>query len=188
LLLQALADAGVVTWIDNKLRTKKGNAQFKAYGHALGFMPDLLDFGWVLAIDLDEFLVLDRMRFPTVGDFCGWQADRGADTVALNWQYIGSAETERPALSPLTQRNRRLLTMGQVGEGVRLVKSMSRPNRVVQSEAHVPFADGRSGLYATNAAGTAHSWHNPPTGFGHERKFADRIITGPAAVNHFMFK
>lgn len=187
-LLGALADAGVITWIDSKLNTRLGNAQFKAYGHALGFMPDLLDFAWVLAIDLDEFLVLDRARFPVVGDFCDWLSERGAGTVALNWQYIGSAETEQTVGALVTQRNRRVLTAAQVGEGVRLVKSMSRPNKVVQSEAHVPFVDERSGLCSLNALGTAHSWHNPPAGYGHERKFADRIITGPAVVNHYMFK
>ncbi len=187
-LLGALADAGIITWISSRLGGGLVSPQFKAYGHALGCMPDLLGYEWVLLIDIDEFLMLDRARFAGLEAFGAWHRRRGADTVAINWQFMASEEGHDPCTVPLTRRNTRVLGKQHVGEGVRLVKSMSRPNRVAHSEAHVPFADERSHLAADHAGGGVHSWHNPPPGFAPFPKFSDRIITGPAVINHYFFK
>jgi hypothetical protein len=187
-LLGALADAGIITWIDSRLGGAVGNAQFKAYGHALGCMPDLLGYEWVLVVDVDEFLVLDHERFAGLPDFAAWHRRRGADTVAINWQFMAPEEDGDPCTVPLTRRNTRVLGKHQVGDGVRLVKSMSRPNRVAHSEAHVPFADERSHIATDHASGAVHDWHNPPAGFPPCPKFSDRIVTGPAVINHYFFK
>ncbi len=185
-LLAALADAGVITWINNKVQ--RGAAQFKAFGHALGFMPDLLSFRWTLMIDLDEFLVLDRSRHADAIAFSDWHTERAADTVAINWQFFAPEANGNVLSEPITARNKRVLSAAQMGEGVRLVKSMSRPNRVMHSEAHVPFADPRSTLVTLNANGQLHSWHNAPAGQPHSPKFADKVTTGSAVVNHYIYK
>jgi hypothetical protein len=187
-LLAALAEAGVITWIRSKLDPMVGNAQFKAYGHALSYMPDLLDYHWALVIDLDEFLVLDRNLFPSVVDFCDWHRSHNADTVAINWAFLRSEEIPVASKMPLTHRNQRLLTAAEMGEGVRLVKSMSRPNRVCHSEAHVPFTDERSGLIYFHASGQPHRWHNPARGFAPSPKFSDNISDDAAVVYHYISK
>jgi len=187
-LLRALAEAGVITWIDNRLDRTTGHAQFKAYGHALGFMPDILDFEWTLVIDLDELFVLDRGTFPTIGDYCDWQSDRGAESVSISWAFLKSEEIPLRSGLPLSHRNQRLLTERQMGEGVRLVKSMSRTNRVCHSEAHVAFTDERSALARFNGAGREHSWHTGARGFGYSPKFADAVIERPAMVYHYIYK
>lgn len=187
-LLHALADAGVITWINSRLDRATGHAQFKAYGHALGFIPDLLDFDWTLITDLDELFVLDRGVFPTIGDYCDWQSDHGAESVSLSWAFIRSEEIPLRSGLPLSHRNQRLLTERQMGEGVRLVKSMSRPNRVCHSEAHVAFTDERSNLARFNGAGRAHSWHQGARGFPHSPKFADSVLEHPAMIYHYIYK
>ena len=188
LLLGALADAGVITWVDSDLSGQIGNAQFKAYGHALGCMPDLLAHDWVLVIDIDEFLVLDQARYAGLAEFCAWHDQRGADTVAINWQFMAPEEVGDPFGVPLTRRNMRVLSRDQCGEGVRLVKSMSRPNRVVHSEAHVPFTDERSRLATDHACGTPHLWRHPPEGSPPSPKFADYVTTGSAVINHYLWE
>ncbi len=187
-LLGALADAGVITWVDSELSGNVGNAQFKAYGHALGCMPDLLAHDWVLVVDIDEFLVLDRCRFAGLAEFCDWHDWRGADTVAINWQFMAPEPVDDPRGVPLTRRNTRVLSQEQCGEGVRLVKSMSRPNRIAHSEAHVPYADERSRLTTDHASGEPHSRRFPPEGCSASPKFADRVNTGPAVINHYLLK
>jgi hypothetical protein len=187
-MLAALAAEGLITWTDNRLDGTIGNAQFKAYGHALSFAPDLLDYEWVLVVDMDEFLVLNRQLFPSLHDFCDWHASRGADTVAINWTLMRSEEIPVTSGLPLSFRNQKLLTEKEVGEGIRLVKSLSRPNRVVHSEAHVPFADERSGLVRFHAAGSEHRWHRGVTGHEHSPKFADSIIADGALLHHYIFK
>ncbi len=187
-LLAALADAGVITWVDSELSGGSGRAQFKAYGHALGCMPDLLAHRWVLVIDIDEFLVLDRSRFAGLAEFCDWHDRCGADTVAINWQFMAPEAVGDPRDVPLTRRNTRVLSQEQCGEGVRLVKSMSRPNRIAHSEAHVPYADERSRLTTNHAGGQPHSWRFPPEGHSASPKFADHVNTGPAVINHYLLK
>lgn len=187
-LLAALADAGEIIWINNRLDPARGNAQFKAYGHALSCLPDVLDYQWALLIDLDEFMILDPAVFPDIGAFCDWHRDRGADTVAINWAFLRSEDVPATSQIPLPHRNQRLLTAAEMGEGVRLVKSMSRPNRVCHSEAHVPFTDERSGLVQFHAGGRPHRWHNPPAGFRWNPKFSDNIDGDVAVIYHYIFK
>lgn len=151
-------------------------------------MPDILEFEWALVIDLDEYLVLNRDIFPTIQDFCNWHSDRGAEAVAINWAFLRSEEIPVKGSLPLPYRNERLLTAAEMGEGVRLVKSMSRPNRVCHSEAHVPFVDERSGLARFNAAGREHEWHKPATGFPNAPKFADDILDDAAVIYHYIYK
>jgi hypothetical protein len=75
-----------------------------------------------------------------------------------------------------------------MGEGVRLVKSMSRSNRVCHSEAHVAFADERSGLTRYHASGRPHSWHQGAKGFPHSPKFSDTVADVGAVVYHYIYK
>ena len=151
-------------------------------------MPDLLDFEWTLIIDLDELFIIDRKLFPTIGHFCDWHRDRGAETVAINWAFLRSEEIPVRSGLPLSYRNQRVLTEAQMGEGVRLVKSMSRGNKVCHSEAHVPFADERSGLVHYHASGRPHSWHKGAKGFPHSPKFSDTIADTGAVVYHYIYK
>ena len=189
-LIAALAEAQVLTWLDNRVRPGVA-PQLKAYGHAFGLLPDVLDFRWALVLDVDEFMVVDPDRFATIPDYLRWQQRRDVDAVALNWLFVGSSEPapgEDWMTLPLTRRCGRILGQQHVGEGVRLVKSVSRPQLMVHSGPHAPVTDERRGFVYRTGAGELHRFHTPATGYPPDPQFADTIRTEAAAVCHFYFK
>jgi hypothetical protein len=187
-VLAALSRAGIITWFNNKIAASSGaNAQIKAYGHALNVLPETLGYRWALIVDLDEFLVLDQSRVPNLLKFVEMQENHASDSIAINWQFM-AAERGSPETGLLTRRCRRVLGPQQIGDGARLVKSMSRPSRIIHSEAHVPFAEEREGLITRRASGALYAWHNPPPGWQPNPKFADAFCAGLAVVNHYISK
>ena len=96
-LLGALARHGAITWIANTVAGAP--PQQKSYGHAFGILPEVLDYRWALVIDLDEFLVLDRSRFPQLADYLRWHEEERCDAIALNWLLFGTfGARARPGL------------------------------------------------------------------------------------------
>ena len=129
-LLRALAIAGEITWVDNHLEPGTV-AQFKAYGHAFGLLPGILDFRWSLVIDLDEFFGFDVRRFSSLPDYIQWQEVQPADAVSLNWLVFGSSGRSSWTDTPLVERfTKRLPWIDQH------IKSLSRSNMCVQSRPH----------------------------------------------------
>ncbi len=186
-LLAALAAAGVLVWLDD--RAGPGvSPRAKAYGHAFGVLPDVLDFAWALVIDADEFAVVDPDRFDGLPAFLRWQERREVDAVALNRLVFGSTEPARGADwadTPVTRRCRRLLDARHLGEGGRLVKTISRPARMVHATAYAPVTDERRMLALRTAAGEPHRFHHPAPGFPPDPAFADVLRPEAAAVCHY---
>lgn len=58
-LLRALARGGFIRLLRNRVR-QGTNPQRKAYQHALHLLHDLRAYKWILFVDADEFLVLDK--------------------------------------------------------------------------------------------------------------------------------
>ena len=186
-LLSALADNGVITWIRN-IVTPGSNAQAKAYGHALSILPDILDFEWVMVIDLDEFFVFEPAMVSSLPSYLAWQSQQAVDAVAVNWTFVGSTGQTRWSAEPLSSRNTKLLTYQQVGDGWRLVKTISRPNRVIHSEPHFPRTDGRRYLVRRQASGQPHVFDQPPAGFGATPAFTNEVDVRYATIYHYIFK
>lgn len=185
MLLSVLADAGVITWIDNQVRAQT-SAQEKAYGHAFSLLPDVLDYRWAAVIDVDEYLVFNPIQFDSIREFLRWHDIREADAIACNWVYVGSGRFVTVE-ELLTRRNRRLLGPQHVGPGYRLVKTISRPSRIIHSRPHDPITDARRQLVSRYSDGGAHSGRNAPPGLA-PMAFADSPNTDYACVYHYMFK
>jgi hypothetical protein len=187
LLLSALADNGVITWIRNEL-APGNSAQLKAFGHALSVLPDILDFKWVLITDLDEFFVYDPSLHSSIGDFLSWQDRQPVDTVAINWIFLGSTGQTRWSEVPLSKRNTKLLTRQEVGDGWRLLKAISKPNRIIHSEPHFSRTDDRRELVRRHANGEFHAYDQPPDGFPATPAFSNSVDTERATIYHYIFK
>ncbi len=185
-LLGALADAGAITWLANRV-ADGGSARARAYGHAFSVLPEVLAHRWVLTADADEFLVFDPERFGSVNDYLAWQERRSVDAVAVNWLPFGSGDAPGWPDTPLVERNTRVLNRRHLGEEVRLVKTLARPAMMMQSGAHAPVTDERRTLVYRAASGELHGQSRPgsdPDGLN----FAATLRTEAAAVHHYLFK
>ena len=129
-LLRALALAGEITWIDSALNVGKG-AQPKAYGHAFGVLPGVLDYRWSLVIDLDEFFSFDVDRFQSLPDYIDWQETQPVDAISLNWLVYGSGGAAVWNDAPLIERFTKRLPWIDPH-----IKSLSRTNRCIHSHPH----------------------------------------------------
>jgi hypothetical protein len=131
-LLHALADAGEITWINNRIAPGFG-PQPKAYGHAFGVFPDILDHRWTLVIDLDEFVGYDTKRFSSFPDYIAWHETQRVDMVALNWLVFGSGGAPAWTDVPMVKRFTKLLPWTD-----RHIKSLGRTNLCMHSHPHHP--------------------------------------------------
>ena len=146
-LLAALADAGAITWVDS-VSAPNTPAQPKAYGHALGMLPDTLDHNWVLTLDLDEFFVFDPALFGSIGAFIDWHEVREVDVIQLHWLIYGSAGQAHWSDGGLIERFGRRLPYLDMH-----VKSMYRPRHFMQSRPHVPVCDSSTAPVVRSASG-----------------------------------
>ena len=174
-LLSALAEARAITWTSSDVRAG-GSAQPKAYGHALGISPDILDYRWVLIIDLDEFFVFDRARFASINDYIAWQEARPVDAIALNWMVFGSNGEDRWRDAPLLSRFTRRLPWLDPH-----VKTLARANQIMQSRPHHPAIDARQAPVTRDAAGLPHLTVNGPS-------FSAEPEGKTAWINHYFLK
>ena len=80
-LLQALARAGEITWIN-----QTGPAPLpphRAYAHAMNVLPRIHDYRWTLIAALDEYFGFNPRQFGGVADFLACQEGRRDDAVVL---------------------------------------------------------------------------------------------------------
>ncbi|MFV1442618.1 MULTISPECIES: glycosyltransferase family 2 protein [unclassified Phaeobacter] len=84
-ILKTLRDLGEISYFYN--RAERGRHQVKAYKRAAR-QPEFRDARWVLALDLDEFLVV-HTGTGTVGDLIDAVPD--CDQIMVNWKKFGSA-------------------------------------------------------------------------------------------------
>jgi len=149
-LLRALALAGEITWIENNLEAG-GGAQPKAYGHAFGILPQVLDFRWSLVIDLDEFFAFDAARYRSLPDYIAWQETQHVDAIALNWVVFGSAGAGGWNDAPLTERFTKRLPWIDPH-----IKSLSRTNICVHSRPHHASFDWLRPVVTLDSDGVVH--------------------------------
>ncbi|MDF7674143.1 glycosyltransferase family 2 protein [Acetobacteraceae bacterium ESL0709] len=189
LLLEELAQKGIITWISNEVDPKT-SPQFKAYGHAFNALPDILDFEWCFVLDGDEFITLSP-HYPQITDFLNEIERKETDAIAVNWRFIGSALNVNGLADlaiPLTERNTRIVGSGAIGEGWRLVKSACRPQKTLHSRAHHPvwYHSASYSFRLTN--GELHEFIQPPPGFQRDPAFADKGCFDELYISHFYFK
>ena len=182
-LLAALADAGVITWIDNQVEPG-GSAQGKAYGHAFTLLPDALDYRWALVIDLDEYFVFNPAMFRSARDFLRWQEMRTADAIAMNWIFMGSGGERRWRDLPVTRRFKRAVDPANPH-----VKTACRPGMFIHSGPHFPRTDTRRSFVYRHATGELHSYHDWASRMpDHAQAFSDHPNVSLAGVQHYFFK
>lgn len=174
-VLRILAREGAITWVESDVGP--GNsAQPKAYGHAFGFLPDILNYRWTLVIDLDEFAAYDVSKFRSFGDYIGWQETQRVDCISLNWLVFGSDGMDRRNNGPLVSRFTHRLPWIDAH-----VKSMTRTNLCMQSRPHVPILSNPSFVVSRNELGL-------PFEMGSERSFAAKPSANLAWVAHYLLK
>ncbi len=178
-LLGALADAGAVTLVHNAVGSHFG-AQHKAFGHALSLLPQILDYRWCAALDLDEYLGFDAALFGGIDDYLAWQESQNVDAIALCWQLFAASRGDvwRDEFTPAR------FTRREPGTHF-LVKSVFRPQKFWASQAHFPHSTlGAPFVYRTEA-GTLHHHagerERPPAHAG--QPSAQR-----AWVNHYVLR
>ena len=178
-LLEALASAGVVTYVRNALPPGAG-AQQRAFRHALLEIPELLDFEWTAIIDIDEFIVLDENRFDTMTAFLNVQGARGADSVALNWRMFTSGGQHLFADVPVPHR----LTQREPALNPH-IKSIVRSGVSEDSTPHAPVWPVERPGAAFDAAGHPHHGTNRPFW---DSQFRPRPDAGPVWINHYLLR
>ena len=174
-LLHMLAQAGVITWIDNRVAPGR-TAQFQAYGHAFGTFPEILDYRWTLVIDLDEFLCLEPSRFASLPDYMAWQEARPVDAVAFNWVVFGSSGETAWRDAPVTAR-----FVHRMPHIDRHVKTMVRTHQALHARPHHPVFDSRQATTTRNASGGMHLHEGDPSLSLHPEG-------GTAWINHYLLK
>ncbi len=186
-LLAALARANVITWIDNEMAPGV-RSQYKAYGHAFGILPEVLDFEWSLIVDADEFFVPNPDRFTTVSEFLFWQEKCQVDAIALNWRFLASNNEVSCLDQLMTERNTRFVGNPLIGDGFRLIKTIFRPRCMLRSRSHTPVCDERSSFTYRLSTGELHLYQSSPPGFHADAGFSDRVNTDNACIYHYYYK
>jgi Glycosyl transferase family 2 len=174
-LLAALSEAGLIGWIRSELRQGHA-AQPKAYGHAFGVLPQILDNRWTLVIDLDEFFAFDTRRFASIGDFVAWQEARPVDAIALNWLVFGSSGTVSRTDEMLIQRITHRLPWQDPH-----IKTMVRSHLPIHAHPHHPAFDPRDPVVTRAASGGLHRSRDGAS-------FSDAPETDLAWINHYFLK
>ncbi|MXV43827.1 glycosyltransferase family 92 protein [Saccharibacter sp. 17.LH.SD] len=189
-LLEELAHQGIITWIDNPTSSDQ-SPQFKAYGHALNALPDILNFKWCFIVDGDEFITLNPQPYPLLTDYLNWIDHWQTDAIAVNWRFIASSMNANGLSDlavPLTQRNERIVGNGAIGDGWRLVKSACRPNRTLHSRPHHPLWNPVTSYTFRLTNGDTHNYLNPPPPFPRDPAFADYGTYDRICISHYYFK
>jgi len=177
-LLSALAAAGEITWHPSVVGPG-GSPQGKAYGHALGFACDVLDYRWCAVIDLDEYVGFDAGRFGSFKEYLNWQEVRAVDAIALNWLMFSSSDQVGWGPAPVAERFRYRLP------GVNShVKSVFRPGRFHHAGPHFPATDAAQSTVFRTAEGGLHK----PGWDGAAPTMSEAPCADTAWVSHYFFR
>jgi hypothetical protein len=123
-LLRALAEHGIITFIENRMDARlSANPQQKAYAHAQHMLPELWEHEWALVVDGDELLVPSEKYDFRIGalieDALSRYPDRAPSAICFNWFWYFSGFAYAYAPGPLLRRFAH-------GEGRRGIKSLVR--------------------------------------------------------------
>jgi len=178
-LLEALAAAGVITLIHNPHGRHYG-PQYKAYAHALNLLPQILDYRWCAAIDLDEFFAFDRTRFAGVAELLAWQETQPADALAFCWQIFAATRQDCWRDEPALRRFRLREPQARAH-----VKSLFKPRRVWHAHAHFPRATLDLPLVFRTETGAIH--HHPHV-VGRRAAYAETPSARIGWINHYILR
>ena len=155
-LLDALAEAGVITWIRQPGKPSPGWRD-NANRHLLSCLPETLDYGWLMVLDVDEFLVLDGERHESFVTFLELRASGGANAVALSRHMFrpGLQKTRHP--TPIIER-----FTHRHPPWLRQVKPVMATRHFMTSLPHEPSPAPGASLVYHNAAGLPHHWPGRP--------------------------
>jgi hypothetical protein len=177
-LLSALARGGALYWARNQVAVG-GNAQSKAYGHALGLRPEVLDYRWALIIDLDEYLVLNPSLFHSAIDFLRWHEGSSYDAIALNWVFHGSGGQARWREDFIAKR-----FPHPAGGANNHIKTLCQPRRFIHSTPHFPLTLRDLPFQLHAASGEPYLQHKD----SHNLALSANPNADFAWINHYFFK
>jgi hypothetical protein len=177
-LLLALARAGAIHWTDSKVPIG-GFAQAKAYAHALAICPDVLDYRWVLVIDLDEYFVLNPARFRSMVAYLHWQEASPVDAIALNWIVHGPSGSGRWRDDFVV---RRFPNPNDIIDPH--IKCLFRARKFIYSHAHYPFTLKNEPFVFKNSSGDIYVSRPDDPGYA----LSQNPTAEYAWINHYYFK
>jgi hypothetical protein len=151
-LLERLADLGLITWVSNEIG-QGVDLQTRGYTHCLSYLQQPLDFRWTVLVDLDEFIMLNPERHASLPDFLRLQSSRGGQAVAMNWLMYTSSGHARWDGRPLMER----FTHCEPRDN-EAVKTAFITRLHTSSWPHNPVAGFRCHPVYLNATGKLHHW------------------------------
>jgi hypothetical protein len=153
-LLRALAAAGEIVLFKNIVRPGGVSPVYKAYGHALSLMPEVLDYRWCAIIDPDEMIGFDRNLFGSLKDYIAWQELQPVDAIALNWLVFGSSGALRWHDEPMLSRFRDLYMDTHTN-------TIFRPRMFHHAIGHFPYANTTCEVVCRDATRELHPVATP---------------------------
>ena len=177
-LLRRLGEAGVIYYLRSVVGSKT-LPQYKAYGHALSVLPNILDYRWSLILDIDEFLLLDHHQFAALSDFLAFHDQQENNAICLNWVIMGPSGQAK--WSADFQRHRFPHRAGQD----RHIKCLFRPHHFSHSHAHYPCAVQTMPIDIRDSQGYCHVNYYIE---GREAAFSEPQADEVAWINHYLYK
>lgn len=145
-LLRSLHSHGFIELIESDVGPG-GNAQVKAYSHALLATADVNRFEWCAFIDVDEYISYDNDRFLSLNDYLEWVGGTGADVLALSWVLVANTViSEDWTTTPVTQRLTRTSPFQS-----NLIKCIVRPESALTSGPHYPISSSSCDMPIVNS-------------------------------------
>lgn len=182
-LLSILDKQKIIHWKDSKCGANT-NAQGKAYGYALGFSPEILDYEWVLVCDLDELFVFDLDVFPTLDNYISYIERKEVDSISFSWIHIGSSEQKTWDNRPFFQR----FTNNGFHEDAK-IKSMFRPQKAAKAYPHFPIEFDGNVIVRRNSTGNLMRTRVNEEKHGPHGKHIDDVPDNRfATIYHYYFK
>lgn len=145
-LLRELHDNGFIELIESDV-SQGGNAQAKAYTHALIGTADVNRYEWCAMIDVDEFVTYEMDKFRSISDYLEWVGGTGAEVLALSWILVANeVKCENWMTTPVTKRlDKHSPTQSK------LIKCISRPESMISSGPHYPISSNGCSLSVVNS-------------------------------------
>lgn len=145
-LLREMHDLGLIQLIESDVGPG-GNAQVKAYSHALLALPEVSSHEWCAFIDVDEFITYDQDKFLSLSNYLDWVGGTDADVIALSWILAGNPVASNDWIDrPVTLRNRKVSAFQS-----NLIKCIVKPESAVTSGPHYPISTSGCELVAVNS-------------------------------------
>ncbi|MBS1000919.1 glycosyltransferase family 2 protein [Acetobacter persici] len=182
-ILSALKQQKYVEFFET-ISSEGVNVQGKAYAHALSFLPQILDYRWVLVVDLDELFVYDKKQFQNLISYFNFLEKKQVDSVAFDWINIGSNKQLRWSEKAYFDRfsNQGFLENEKI-------KTIFRPAKAAKSYPHFPVEFDNYSFIRRNSTGNLlrtrlNEEKHGPLGKHHNDSPDSRF----AVIYHYYFK